>query len=398
MKLLTVALLLAAVSLTAFAERAPISFPDGLPWRSEREIARLRIVNDSGGEITVSTDGGATWRTVGHVVRYTTRVNTNGYTASKWVPPGHVAATAVNAIHINVGLNRADDRGIVFSLLPREFLASPQVYRSFLSPDSSIYTDISAGHGIFGGGIAPFVGNPVYLLRPPDRSLTPVTEGYRPAQGDTLAIVILKPDPYPVSIDFENHSGGTVCMVYPDGRRKQLGWVVRPVRGVGRFEGGLYTGIGRIRANHAGVIDVKASPVGYLGGFQIIPFGHSISPEMNLAWERAQWMVVGPVGAVGNAPSSSDEPLWEGLMPLFYQYIRPDYLPSDLYAPDWEDRLLARFLVDVQTTDSWRPMPVRELAPSATAPLPGWADEALGEVTKVRILFPLEPSSLSASG
>jgi hypothetical protein len=34
-------------------------------------------------------------------------------------------------------------------------------------------------------------------------------------------------------------------------------------------------------------------------------------------------------------------------------------------------------------------MPVRRLAPDSSAPLPDWADQALGEVTRVRILFPL---------
>jgi hypothetical protein len=357
------------------------------PWEAEREIARLRIVNDSNGEIAESTDRGASWHVLGHVLRYTTQVNTKGYTGSKWVPAGHVAATAVNAIHVNTGFNRVDDRGIIFSILPRQLLAPPKEYRSFLSPDSSIYTDIPAGEGIFGGGYAPFVGNPIYLQNS-EGELSPVTPGYVPRRGDELVIVVLEPEPYPVAVEFENREGGSICLLYHDGRRRQLGWVVRPVRGVGRFEGGLYTGIGRIRASHAGVIDIKASPIGFLGGFQIIPFGHSISPEMNLAWERTQWMIVGPL--------EENSPLWEGLMPLFYQHIRPDYLPRDLYGPDWESRLLARFLVDVETDDGWKPMLVRQLAPLSTTPLPDWADQALDDVTKVRILFPLERAGPAA--
>ena len=346
----------------------------------EREILRLRIVNDAGGEVSASADGGLTWQTLGHVLHYTTQVNRKGYTASKWVPAGHVAATAVNAIHLNVGLNEEDDRGIIFSILPRQFLAPPREYRSFLSPDSSIYTDIPAGEGIFGGHFAPFVGSPVYISGPCGE-LAPVESGYVPRQGDRFVIIVLEPEPYPISVEFENWSGGSIRMRYPDGRETLLGYVVRPVRGVGRFEGALYTGLGRIRANHAGVIDVSTSPVGYLGAFQIIPFGHSLSPEMHLAWERTQWMIVGPV--------NGDSPLWQGLMPLFYQHIRPDYLPGDLYGRDWESSLLARFLVDADTGSGWGPMPLERLAADSSAPLPGWADQALGELRRIRILFPL---------
>ncbi len=375
----TIALSLLVLSLGAMAATAPPEV--------EREILRLRIVNDYGGEIAASADHGETWKVLGRVVRYTTRVNTKGYTASKWVPAGHVAATAVNAIHVNVGINTKDDRGIIFSILPRQLLAPPQEYRSFLSPDSSIYTDISAGEGIFGGGYAPFVGSPVYV-RASGNELVPAPAGYVPRQGDEIVVVVLEPGPLPISVEFENREGGAIRLRYSDGSEKQLGYVVRPVRGVGRFEGALYTGIGRIRANHAGVIDISTSPVGELGAFQIIPFGHSISPEMNLAWERTQWMVVGPV--------EEASPLWEGLMPLFYQHIRPDYLPGDLYAQNWEARLLARFLADVEAGGSWRPMPVRRLAPLSTTPLPEWADQALGEVTRVRILFPVEIGGASA--
>jgi hypothetical protein len=206
---------------------------------------------------------------------------------------------------------------------------------------------------------------------------------------------VLQPDPYPISIEFENREGGAISMRYADGTQELLGYVIRPVRGVGRFEGALYTGIGRIRANHAGVVDISTSPVGFLGAFQIIPAGHSLSPEMHLAWERTQWMIVGPLSESSAATLRSSgsslrsTSLWDGLMPVFYQHIRPDYLPGDLYAADWESRLLARFLVDVETADGWQPMPVRRLASDSSVALPDWADSALEEVARVRILFPI---------
>jgi hypothetical protein len=343
------------------------------------EVLRFRIVNDAGGEIAASFDGGRIWQTAGRVIRYTTQVNRRGYTASKWVPPGHVAATAVNAIHINVGYNQEEDRGVVFSLLPREMLAATASYSSFLSPDSSIYTDIPAGQGIFGGGGAPLVGNCIY--QEAGGGLVLLSAGYVPARGDVLVVIVDRPARYPIAAEFENQAGGAVSLSYSDGSRELLGWVVKPVLGVGRFLGAVYTGIGRIRANHTGVIDISTSPVGELGGFQIIPFGHALSPEMGNAWGLTQWMIVGPL--------RDRSSLWDGITPLFCQHIRPDYLSDDLYAQDWRVRLLSRFLAEVDTGRGWQPFPAIRLSPDPGAPLPGWAGDALSPVKRVRILFPL---------
>ena len=227
-----------------------------------REVARLRIVNDKGGEICISRDGGEHWTLLGHVVKFTSKVDRNGYTASKWVPAGEVAATAVNAIHISVGYNAKDDRGVVFSVLPQELLEGPRNYASFLSPDASIYTDIPAGHGIFGGGEAPFVSNPV--LRQVGAGAGSAPGGLCSVAGRrALIIIVQKPRAaIPVAAVFENCEGGAVTLQYPDGSALTVGTVVKPVQGVGRFLGGIYAGIGRIRANHAGVIDVSTSPIG----------------------------------------------------------------------------------------------------------------------------------------
>ncbi|MCJ7822637.1 MAG: hypothetical protein MUQ26_06110 [Armatimonadetes bacterium] len=368
------------------AAAAVLASPAGLPALAtcqagaSQEILRIRVVNDYGGEVSVSRDAGASWRAIGRVVRYTTRTNPRGYTASKWVSPGRVAATAVNAIHITAGYNAEDDRGVVFSLLPREFLAPPAQYGSFLSPDSSIYTDLAAGEGIFGGGDAPLVGSRVFR-EDADGSVSPLSPGYVPARGDALVIVVTRPEPYPIAAIFENREGGGITLQYADGSQRLLGWVIRPAHGIGRFEGSRYAAIGRIRAGHAGVIDVSTSPVGSLGAFQIIPVGHALSPEMALAWSMTQWMIVGP--------AAGDSPLWEGLMPLFYQHIRPDYLPGDLYGPDWEERLLARFLVEVDLGRGWQPLSAPRLAADPTVPLPEWAHHTLDGAQRIRILFPL---------
>jgi len=353
--------------------------PRPLPAIPVQEVARLRIVNEANGEIAVSRDGGRTWCVIGHVIRYTCQVDPKGYTASKWVPGGHVAATAVNAMHITVGYNAADDRGIVFSLLPQELLEGPTTSASFLSPEASIYTDIPGGHGIFGGGEAPFVTNPV--LRETALGPVPLPATYVPAEGDVLLIPIEKPVRYPSAAVFENREGGAVTLEYPDGSSLVVGTVVRPVLGIGRFLGGVYAGIGRIRASHAGVIDVSVSPVGALGGFQIIPYGHSLSPEMGNAWKLTQWMVVQPLA---EGPEQ-----WGSMHALFYGYLRPDYRADDLGAADWENRLLARSLVDADLGDGWRPMPAKVLSPDPETPLPDWAGRALEGVRRIRLLFPL---------
>jgi hypothetical protein len=345
-----------------------------------REIFRIRIVNDHQGEVSVSRDSGDSWHALGSVSQYTEEVSRMGFTASKWVPAGRVAATAVNAIHINVGYNPRDDRGVVFSILPREFRAPPASYASFLSPNSSIYTDLRAGYGIFGGGEAPLVGSHVFVEGRAG-ALLPLDDSYVPRRGDALVIVAVLPSRYPVAAVFENRPGGAITLLYPDGGEEFLGWVIRPIRGIGRFAGSLYAAVGRIRANHAGVVDVSTSPVGSLGGFQMIPMGHALSPEMRRAWDLTQWMVLGPAG--------EDSLLWDGLMPLFYQHLRPDYRADDLWAPDWQERLLARFVVDVEVGDGWAPMPSHRLAADPSVPLPSWAGQALAPVERLRILFPL---------
>lgn len=347
------------------------------------ELHRVRLVNEAGGEIAVSRDRGATWERVGAVVRFTERVNPRGFTASKWAPPGRVAATAVNAIHITVGHNPEEDAGIVFSLLPRELSSPPAGYASFLSPDSSIHTDIPAGAAIFGGGDAPFVGSSVFVGC--GESISPAADGYTPARGDVLTIVVERPARPPVAAVLDNWAGGAVSLLYPGGEREVVAWVVKPVRGIGRFAGSLYAGIGRLRANHPGVVDISTSPLGYLGGFQIIPLAHSFSPEMRMAWERTQWMIVAPAGPAADGEGSTGG----GLRGLFHGLFRPDYSPSDLQGARWRRRLLQRLLVDVET-DEWRPMPALRLSPDPRMPLPEWAHTALQGVRRIRILCPLE--------
>lgn len=341
------------------------------------EIFRIGIINQPGGSIEVSTNSGKNWETIGKVIYPTVKTNTESYKAARWVADGKVAATSVNAIHLKTATASLDGSGIIFSLLPIEFLKAAKFRRSYLSPDSSIYTDIPAGEGIFGGSFSPFVGNSILLnrLAEPVQSLP---SNYKPKIGDKLYIIVERPIDYPKAIVFENKFGGKISIEYFNGGERVIGQVLRPVVGVGRFEGSKYAGVGRIRANHAGVIDISTSRLGKVGGFQIVPAEHG----SNLPYVRTstQWMVIG-----------TDEPL-EGRAPFFKYFIRPVYGEGDLAADDWENKLLERFLVEVKLRgkDHWQPMPVIEFDDYyLTGDLPPWANDALKDVAQIKILFPL---------
>ena len=298
------------------------------------------------------------------------------------MPNGQVAATAVNAIHIKTTAE-ADGRGVIFSLLPKEFYDPPRGYRSYFSPDASIYTDIPAGTAIFGGEYAPFVGNKVMVFRT-GYAYQQIPPSYIPWPNDRIYLIVEVPADYPKEIDFENRAGGKVVIKYFGGEDKELGTVVFPVRGIGRFEGSKYASAGRIRANHAGVIDVSTSPQGSLGGFQIIPAYHAAN--IKYAYGAPQWLVVAPV---------SGEASLEGTAPLFRSFIKPDFLADDLQKDNWDERLLDRFLVDVKLKDDptgqWQPMPVQGFEPYyLTGGISKKLNNALSNVSDIRILFPID--------
>lgn len=365
------------------APRASGPSPEVMEYQhpAMEEIYRLRIVNDADGAVTGWRTGGTQWEELGRVLRYTEQVSTRGYTASKWAPLSAVAATAVNAIHIRTGYNAEDDKGVVFSILPRELTqVDRNQMRSYLSPDSSIYTDIPGGAKIFGGHWAPYLGNPVYRETPHGLELLP--ENYTPRKGDIFIIPVMRPTNMPASIVFENRFGGYITAVNFDGSTKVIGQVLKPVAGVGRFTGTQYADIGRLRANHNGVIDISVSPHGRIGGFQILPREHGMSPEMHRARTMTQWMVVGPLDA--RAPS------WEGVAPLFLNYLAPAYNPDDWSAPDWLRRITSRVIVDVRRDNGqWEPMPTFVFDPDLRKPLPDWANTALQEITHIRIHLPV---------
>jgi len=360
------------------------------------------IENAKDGRILIWRSGQAI--EVGKVLIPVTAVNENGFTASQWGKDGTVCASAVNAIHVKVRNNPETGRGVIFSLLPKEFLnIDPAEYKSYLSKNASLFTDIPAGTGIFGGGWAPIVGAPVEVSKTlpkelqaelefgalghqfnedakdkdPSAQPLPMPVNYTPSEGDSLFIRVVYPH-FPIYLEFENKFGGLIRIKYAGKEPEPIGQVLKPVAGVGRFEGTTYARVGRIRANHPGVIDISTSPLGQIGGFQIIPREHAMSPEMTLARTLTQWMVVGPLDAL--APS------WEGTSPLFSGYIFPSYIPLLSDAPEHADisalnRLLSRFyvLAKMRGNSDWGPLPT----------VIGRDDTALVDLEAIRIYFPL---------
>ena len=345
------------------------------------EIARLRLQNIKGGVIEGSRDGGQTWETVGHIAVPVIKTNPKGYTAARYGPPGSVVATAVNAIHLKAGQNTKENRGIIWSLAPTSNTdAGKNSLQSEVSPQSAAYTDMPGGSGIFGGVYTPFVGNPIFLDNDRNNSLTPLPNNYVPKLGDSWVIQIRRPAKYPREIIFENRFGGLITIRYPNEEPRVIGTVLRPVLGIGRFVGSYFSGVGRLRANHNGVIDISTSPRGVVGSFQIVPANHAQSPETHYIRELTQWMVIGPVSALDRS--------WEGTAPLFSQFLRPRYDENDINEPVFTDSLISRFAFEVQKKGkkNWERMPTFWVL--ADKPLPSWAGTALADVERIRIDFP----------
>ena len=354
--------------------------------RAEKiEIARLRIHNIAGGIIEGSRDGGQNWEMIGRVAQPTIKVNPRGYNASKYTADASVAATAVNAIHLKARQNVKENRGVIWSLAPRaDDEAGRNSLQSEVSPGSAVFTDIPGGSGIFGGPFTPFVGNPIFLDKEKTNNLQAIPADYVPALGDAWIIRIERPKHYPREIIFENRFGGLITIQYGEEKPRPIGQVLRPVQGIGRFIGSYFSEVGRLRANHNGVIDISTSPRGKIGSFQIVPADHAMSPETHYIRELTQWMVVGPVSAL--------DPSWEGTAPLYSSFLRPRYDRADLWGSDPVEGLTGRFWFDVKTRDKsgkmsdWQPMPSLWLEPNK--PLPQWAGTALSNVSHIRIVFP----------
>jgi len=367
-------------------------------WAAQEEL-RVRVENRQNGAVAVSRDAGKSWLQIGQVTSPANTVNQHSYNASRWVPDGTVAASAVNAIHIKVANAAETGYGITFSLVP----AGEVVGAATRKYSSVIVTDMPPGAELF-GGLGPQVGSSVYVEGTGGK-LSKLASTYHPAIGDVLTIVRRRTARRVRYIDFLNEFGGDITVTYADGSREVIGLVMRPVCGIGRFEGTRYAAAGRLRANHAGVIDISTSPYGLVGGFQIIPAGHANDAEVSYIKTNTQWMVVG---------SRDHDESWKGAAPLFSGYLYPSYRPDDLtggYA-NWLQRTLSRCQVLAKTgAGDWDLLPRIALDPQAPKnskpptdgrtwrirtsldvrkPLPAAAQRALMNLRAVRIRLPRE--------
>jgi hypothetical protein len=273
----------------------------------------LRVPFEKGAMASVTLPNGTTAE-LGVVRTLPSRTNWPAYTASRWGTPGTVCATAVNAIHILIGVE--EGRGRIFSLVPTVTVAPAARGGAFFSIQAP------AGTGLF-GGFAPLTGSRVFIETAGGRM--PLTR--LPHKGETLLIESPLPErPAVWMVDIENRPGGRVIAWTEDGP-EVVARVVRPVSGVGRFGGTEFQAVGRIRASHAGVIDIATSVRGQAGGIQIMPLEHALtSAEMESAWSATQWMIVAPLPG---------KPRLEGTPPLFRGSLVPGTQLDDRLTDMW---------------------------------------------------------------
>jgi hypothetical protein len=213
------------------------------------------------------------------------------------------------------------------------------------------------------------------MLFSEDGKARPLALAGLPKEGDSLLFRVYEGD-MPYMVEFENRPGGRVTSWSTSGA-EVIARVIRPLGGVGRFEGTLFQGPGRIRANHSGVIDVSTSPYGEIGGFQIIPWDHALnSKEMQGSWQMTQWMIIAhPDG----------KSMLGGTSPLFAGGLVPGTSEGD-------------GLWDVWSTYGRKPLVMARINGGEWGKFPvvsGRADDALKDVTHIRIYFPISKEPLT---
>ncbi|PIE54121.1 MAG: hypothetical protein CSA35_07560 [Dethiosulfovibrio peptidovorans] len=326
----------------------------------------IEIPVQEGAQVTAHMDG----RTIplGTVESIPTSSRHPSYTASAWGTPGHCCASAVNALHFLVSVE--NKKGRTISVIPSDTIAPAA------TPGTAVVIRGKGGLGLFGTW-APPVGTPVMI-----RSLNGFQEilgpSRLPVRGDTMVLAVNVPSP-PIMVDIENRPSGQVTLWTARGPRI-IAHVVRPVRGTGRFGGTLYQSVGRMRANHPGVIDISTSRYGHIGGFQIVPLQHGKSPEMASMWSMTQWMILAP---------ESDTPL-AGHWPLFSEAMIPGPTqPQDESARGlslWARYGRRSLVLCRMDSGPWQWLPQVE----------GRNDLGLQSITHLRIYFPNDAEPLSS--
>lgn len=350
----------------------PRETPPSFPTVRTVETHRIRVTNAVDGAVEVSTDSGDTWKTVGTVTAPATD-SLMGYLASGYAKPSTVCATAIHGIRIRVGdLTSAYPK--LINILPLEFSQTPHRFGGHISGLSGIYTDIHVGTSIF-RDLAPHAGDRVYLQ---DHSggLSPIPLNFRPKENDVVVIIVKSPVIPLTEVDFENVLGGAVTVHYVNGVTQAITTVLKPVFGIGRFDGTSYTGVGALNTCHTGVITVSTAPITTSklfegdgperrGGFQIEPAFHNSQSDEAGA----------PMILVIGRPDKRHVPDLEGTPPLFDRYLDLDWNPDDM-------------------SHSWDVEIARDPSPHHWLPMPeliGDVSNALSGVTAIRIIRKTTP-------
>ena len=327
-------------------------------------LYEIRIPMELEHDVTVRYADGSVV-VIGRVAALPETTRWPSYSASAWGGPGEVCASAVNAVHMLVSVEK--EKGRTLSIIPRETIAPAA------GPGASVVISSKAGTGIFGAW-APPVGSKVSVVKSGTGERSPLSPGDLPRKGDTLIITVQKLD-HGYMAEIENRPGGRVTEWSKDGYRV-IGRVIRPLAGTGRFEGTLFQKTGALRANHCGVIDFSSSQRGVIGGFQIIPWDHALlSKEMQSSWDMTQWMIIGP--ADGKA-------MMGGTPPLFKEVLVPGPSEGELLWDVWSTYGRRSLILARKNGGPWEKFPE----------VSGRNDFALKDVTHLRIYFPFtdEPS------
>ena len=311
------------------------------------------------GESISVTDFNGIRQEIGKVLELPTKTRWPSYTASAWGTPGEVCASAVNAIHLLVSVEK--DNGRTMSIIPKETIAPAA------GPGASIIISSKASEGIFGAW-APPVGSEVFIIPKGSIVKTPLVGNMLPQKGDTL-IITVKQIQLPYMVEIENRPGGRITEWDNEGCRV-IGRVLKPLAGTGRFEGTLFQKTGALRANHCGVIDFSTSKKGVVGGFQIIPWDHALrSKEMQGSWDMTQWLIAGPVDG---------HSMMGGKFPLFKGALVPGPSDGEKLWDVWSTYGRKSLALVRINGGEWQRMP----------DISGRNDYALKDVTHLKIYFP----------
>ena len=265
------------------------------------EIFRLEIPATVGEKAVAVRPSGERFE-LGTVRRVPETTRYPAFTARAWAQDGTVSASAVNAIHITLSVEK--EKGRIISLLPAHTIAPAA------GASSSFIVDCAAGTKLFGAW-SPLTGSRARVRRA-DGSLRTLTKDALPQPGETLVIWVTEDPDGPYMIDIENKAGGDVTAYYSPFGRRVIARVERPFSGCGGFSGSKFQRRSALRANHPGVICISTCELGRVGGFQIIPYEHSFSPEMVKDLKiKTQWIVV---RSLITETTSGQPPLFSGFL------------------------------------------------------------------------------------